>query len=73
MHQAREIPADGQAQSCAADADRRVRLIERVEDPREIPRLDSRSRVFDGDGDDVPVRRRTARDAGANGDPSRAR
>ena len=55
MHQAREIPADGQAQSRAPAADRRIRLIERIEDPREIPRLDSRSRVFDGDGDDVPV------------------
>ena len=57
MHQARVIPADGQAQSCAPDADCRICLIERIEDPTEIPRLDSRPRVFDGDGDDVLVPR----------------
>ena len=55
MHQAREIQADGQAQSCAPAAGRRVRLIEGVEDPREILGIDSRSCVLDGDGDDVPV------------------
>ena len=69
VHQAREAPADGEAQPGAADADLRVGLVERVEDPREISRLDSRSRVLDGDGDHVPVRRRACAGRGANGDP----
>ena len=45
-----------------ADADRRVRLIEGIEDPREMFRLDARPGVLDGDRDDVPV----PRDAGGN-------
>src|SRR5262249_37167231 len=69
MHQAGEIPADGKAQSGAADTDLRVRLIERVEDPWEIARLDSRSRVLDGDRDEMPVRSGPA-GRGANRNPA---
>ena len=61
LHQAREVAADGQAEARAADAGRRVRLIERIEDPREILRLDARSRVLDGDRHDVPVAGRIGR------------
>ena len=57
-HQAREVPADGEPQPGASVPDRRIRLIERVEDPVRDSGLDSRAGVLDGDRDDVPVRGR---------------